>query len=40
MYVFKLNPTLTGRVFAMDSNPQSDVEREIINIVSNWEYIE
>ena len=40
MYIFKLNPTLTGRVFAMDSNPQSDIEREIINIVSNWEYIE
>jgi tetratricopeptide (TPR) repeat protein len=40
MYVFKMNPTLTGRVFTMDTNPQSNIESELINIINNWEYIE
>ena len=39
MYWLKFSNKLAGRVYTVDTTPQSEGEREIINIVSTWEYM-
>ena len=40
MYWIKLSNNSMGRIYTVDSVIQSEAEREIINILSNWEYID
>ena len=40
MYCFNISKTMIGRIYSIDTNPNSEVEREFISMLVNWEYLD